>query len=59
MLSRILGRDYNDQHLPDMHNSLFEGFESGFGHTGESMHLAPDSPDCILTRTKSTDSASY
>jgi hypothetical protein len=40
MLSRILGRDYNDQHLHDMHNSLFEGFQSGFGHTGESMHLA-------------------
>ena len=40
MLSRILGRDYNDQHLHDMHNSLFEGFESGFGHTGEGMHLA-------------------
>lgn len=40
MLSRILGRDYNDQHLHDMHNSLFEGFESDFGHTGEGMHLA-------------------
>ena len=40
MLSRILGRDYNDKHLHDMHNSLFEGFESGFGHTGEGMHLA-------------------
>jgi hypothetical protein len=22
-LSRILGRDYNEQHLHDMHNSLF------------------------------------
>lgn len=40
MLSRILGRDYNDKHLHDMHNSLFEGFESSFGHTGEGMYLA-------------------
>jgi hypothetical protein len=23
MLSKILGRDYNDQHLHDMHNSIF------------------------------------
>jgi hypothetical protein len=23
VLSRILGRDYNEQHLHDMHNSLF------------------------------------
>lgn len=39
MLSGILGRVYNDQELHDMHNLLFEGFENGFGHNGEGMHL--------------------
>ena len=27
--SRILGRDYNEQHLHDMHNSLFGGHSIG------------------------------
>ena len=39
VLSRILGRDYNEQHLHDMHNSLFGGLESPSGGRRESMHL--------------------
>jgi hypothetical protein len=36
-LSRILGRDYNEQHLHDMHNTLFGNIASGSGREG--MHL--------------------
>jgi hypothetical protein len=40
VLSRILGRDYNEQHLHDMHNSLF-GDPSIGGHSigREGMHM--------------------
>jgi hypothetical protein len=38
-LSRILGRDYNEQHLHDMHNSLFGGLISGSGTRREGMHV--------------------
>jgi fido (protein-threonine AMPylation protein) len=39
VLSRILGRDYNEQHLHDMHNSLFGDLASGPGSGREGMHL--------------------
>ena len=29
VLSKLLGRDYNEQHLHDMHNSLFGSLASG------------------------------
>jgi len=40
-LSRILGREYNEQHLHDMHNSLFGDIVSGSnsGSGREGMHL--------------------
>lgn len=38
-LSRILGQEYNDQHLHDMHNSLFGGLVSGSGTGREGMQL--------------------
>ena len=38
-LSRILGRDYNEQHLHDMHNSLFGGLIGGSGTRREGMHV--------------------
>jgi fido (protein-threonine AMPylation protein) len=39
-LSRILGQDYNEQHLHDIHNSLFGDLSVG-GHSigREGMHL--------------------
>ena len=40
VLSRILGRDYNEQHLHDMHNSLFgDPSLGGHGIGKEGMHL--------------------
>jgi hypothetical protein len=39
VLSRILGRDYNEQHLHDMHNSLFGDIASGPGSGREGMQL--------------------
>lgn len=39
VLSKILGRDYNEQHLHDMHNSLFGGIASGPTSGREGMHL--------------------
>jgi hypothetical protein len=39
VLSRILGRDYNEQHIHDMHNSLFGDLASGPGSGREGMHL--------------------
>ena len=39
VLSRILGRDYNEQHLHDMHNSLFGDIASGPSTSREGMHL--------------------
>ena len=39
VLSRILGRDYNEQHLHDMHNSLFGDIASGPSTGREGMHL--------------------
>jgi hypothetical protein len=36
-LSRILGRDYNEHHLHDMHNTLFGNITTGSGREG--MHL--------------------
>ena len=40
VLSRILGLDYNEQHLHDMHNSLF-GDPAVVGHSigREGMHM--------------------
>ena len=38
-LSRILGRDYNEQHLHDMHNSLFGDLASGPSSGREGMHV--------------------
>ena len=38
-LSRILGRDYNEQHLHDMHNSLFGGLIDDSGTRREGMHV--------------------
>jgi hypothetical protein len=39
-LSRILGRDYNEQHLHDMHNSLFGDLSVGGRSIGrEGMHM--------------------
>lgn len=38
-LSRILGRNYNEQHLHDMHNSLFGNITSGPSSGREGMHL--------------------
>jgi fido (protein-threonine AMPylation protein) len=39
VLSRILGRDYNEQHLHDMHNSLFGGLIGGSGTRREGMDV--------------------
>jgi hypothetical protein len=39
VLSRILGRDYNEQHLHDMHNSLFGDIASGPSTGREGMHI--------------------
>jgi hypothetical protein len=39
VLSRILGRDYNEQHLHDMHNSLFGNIAIGPSSGREGMHL--------------------
>jgi hypothetical protein len=39
VLSRILGRDYNEQHLHDMHNSLFGDLASGPSSGREGMHV--------------------
>jgi hypothetical protein len=39
VLSRILGRDYNEQHLHDMHNSLFGDIATGPSSGREGMHL--------------------
>jgi hypothetical protein len=39
ILSRILGRDYNEQHLHDMHNSLFGDLASGSSSGREGMHV--------------------
>jgi hypothetical protein len=39
VLSRILGRDYNEQHLHNMHNSLFGNIASGSSSGREGMHL--------------------
>jgi hypothetical protein len=38
-LSRILGRDYNEQHLHDMHNTLFGDIASSSTSGREGMHL--------------------
>ena len=39
-MSKILGRDYNEQHLHDMHNSLFGDPTLGTHSIGkEGMHL--------------------
>lgn len=40
-LSRILGRDYNEQHLHDMHNTLFGDIADGSSSSGrEGIVLA-------------------
>jgi hypothetical protein len=40
VLSKILGRDYNEQHLHDMHNSLFGDPSLGSHGIGrEGMHV--------------------
>lgn len=38
-LSRILGRDYNEQHLHEMHNTLFGDITGGSSSGREGMHL--------------------
>jgi uncharacterized coiled-coil protein SlyX len=38
-LSRVLGRNYNEQHLHDMHNSLFGDIASGPSTGREGMHI--------------------
>jgi hypothetical protein len=38
-LSRVLGRNYNEQHLHDMHNSLFGDLIAGSGTRREGMHV--------------------
>jgi hypothetical protein len=39
-LSRILGRDHNDQHLHDMHNELFAGLIGDSSSGREGMDLS-------------------
>ena len=39
-LSRILGRDYNDQHLHDMHNTIFGDLIEQSGRDKEGMDLS-------------------
>jgi hypothetical protein len=39
VLSRLLGRDYNEQHLHDMHNSLFGSLAEGPKSSIEGMHV--------------------
>jgi hypothetical protein len=39
-LSRILGREHNDQHLHDMHNELFGGLIDDSGRGREGMDLS-------------------
>ena len=39
-LSRILGRDHNDQHLHDMHNTIFGGLIEQSGRGKEGMDLS-------------------
>jgi hypothetical protein len=39
VLSRILGREYNEQHLHDMHNSLFGYVASGPSSGRDGMNL--------------------
>ena len=39
-LSRILGRDHNDQNLHDMHNSIFGGLIGDSGRGKEGMDLS-------------------
>jgi hypothetical protein len=39
ILSGILGRDYNERHLHDMHNSLFGDLASGSGSGREGMEM--------------------
>jgi hypothetical protein len=39
-LSRILGREHNDQHLHDMHNTLFGGLIGVSGSGREGMDLS-------------------
>jgi len=39
-LSRILGRDHNDQHLHDMHNTIFGGLMEQSGRGKEGMDLS-------------------
>jgi hypothetical protein len=61
VLSRILGRDYNEQHLHDMHNSLFGDIASGSssGREGNASWQCFNSTNYIHTRAKSTDSGTY
>lgn len=39
VLSRILGRDYNEQHLHEMHNTLFGEMASGHSSGREGMQV--------------------
>jgi hypothetical protein len=39
VLSRILGREYNDQHLHEMHNTLFGDLASGRSSGREGMQV--------------------
>lgn len=57
-LSRILGRNYNEQHLHDMHNSLFGDLIGGSG-TRRACWQSFSSTNYIHTRATSTDSGTY
>jgi hypothetical protein len=37
VLSKLLGRDYNEQQIHDMHNSIFEDIASGPSSNREGM----------------------
>ena len=39
ILSKAIGRNYNEQQMHDMHNSLFGGLLGGSGTGGEGMDL--------------------
>ncbi len=40
ILSKVLGRNYNEQQMHDMHNSLFGGLLGGSGTRREGMDLS-------------------
>ena len=62
ILSRILGREYNEQHLHDIHNSLFGNLDNtGRSDNRDGMYLASllTRTNHIHTRTTPTNSVTY